>query len=268
MGTLNEAAQALHLSKKRRRTSRETTPKSLGLHVSDRDSKTHLLHWKIDPYSVEPHITLHYLNLFFAHLNGAIQRMFPRQQFMNWVRTSDTKRSEELMLLYAILAAATNFSLRSDKKEEGKLFSEIAEQGLKERRNDLDLMLVQTHLFLGIYHLAGIDNVDGWDYCATAGRIALKLKLNNEHSISAMINQSTTFFRLDRFSLAECMRRTYWSIFLMDVSIPFPDIPSKISFCSWQPSATNYLVATLVWHTCKRRTYYYACHVTTTFTKT
>ena len=138
---------------------------------------------------------------------------------MDWIRDSKVKSPDELMVLYSILAASTNYSTRPSKDEEGKLFFEIVEQAVEESKNDPGVMLVQTHLFLGFYLLAGVDPGNGWEECATAGRMAMKLKMNSEQHITALDNQDLSRFGLGPSTFVECKRRTFWGAYLMDVSV-------------------------------------------------
>jgi hypothetical protein len=70
--------------------------------------------WSADPYAVDRDLTMAYTRKYFDHVDSATTCMLPKNAFLRWIRESHKKTEPERMLLYAILAMGTVFSLRPD----------------------------------------------------------------------------------------------------------------------------------------------------------
>jgi hypothetical protein len=176
--------------------------------------------WSSDPYAVDPGLILHYLELYFTHVNEVTYRMFPRTPFLRWLRDGGKRSSGELMVLYAMLTIASVFSPRPERKAEGGRFATIAGAAVGNHFGAFTLQLVQSRLLLALYHHALGDADKSYDYGGLAFRAAAGLRLNLEAGVSDFDDDAALDYGLSRHGLEECHRRTFWSAFLMDVSLP------------------------------------------------
>ena len=172
-----------------------------------------------DPCLIDHDLALQYIDLYFLNVNAASCRLFPPDTFKHWMRTAKNKSSTELMVVYAMLAVASVFSTRQHSKSEGKVFAGIAETAVERRHGRPNLQLVQSRVLLALYHSALGDQTKAWGYCASAASTTTCLQLDLDEAVTDRGDDGALFcFGLNRHGLAECHRRTYWSVFLMDVS--------------------------------------------------
>ena len=178
----------------------------------------------IDPYFVDSDLTLHYMDLFFLHMNAGSYRLFPSKAFLQWMQMEKQKSRSELSVVYAMLALASVYSSREDSSTDGRTFARIAEIAVERTRDRLDLQLVQTRMLLAIYHSALGGLVRASEFCALAvnATACLKLALDQESVVDDDNDDDISTFGLHGSALVECQRRTYWSVFLLDVSRPHP----------------------------------------------
>ena len=174
------------------------------------------------PYKVNPATTQHYLDLYFAHVNLTIYCMLPREVFWHWLKESSNKTAADAMVIYAMLAVGSQFSKREAREFEGSMFAEISTAGVQLNLGKFSLQLVQARLLLSLYHFSTGDSLLCWDYCGSAIRAALGMRLNLEDGIADMLKGNITVYDLNRPAFAECCRRTFWSAYLMEVSIKIP----------------------------------------------
>jgi hypothetical protein len=149
--------------------------------------------------------------------------MFPRQPFLKWVETNHEKSLDQLMLLYSVLAMGSVFSLDPDHKALGKRFAAIAAYATEKRFGKFTLQLCQSRLTLALFNFARGRAQEAWDFCGAGLRALSALKLNTEQGIRELFETPADAlgepeYGLDRRTLEECCRRTFWSGFLMDVS--------------------------------------------------
>ena len=201
------------------------TPDSIPVEVPDmhQDSIMDVIdplasNWRTDPYHSQPELVMHYVDLYFTHINSATYRMFAREPFLHWLQYAKGKSSDELMVLYSMLAMGSTFSNLETRKSEGSLFARVARYAVEKNHGQFSLQLAQSRLILALYHFSVGDGAKAWDYCGSAVRVAAGLKMNLEQAIVAIVNDAPLDFGLNRSGLEECYRRTYWSTFLMDVS--------------------------------------------------
>ena len=181
--------------------------------------------WRTDPYHSQPQLVMHYVDLYFTHINSATYRIFARDPFLHWIQHTKRKSSDELMVLYSMLAIGSTFSSLETRKSEGSLFARVARYAVEKNHGQFSLQLAQSRLILALYHFSVGDGAKAWDYCGSAVRVAAGLKMNLEQAIVKIVDDAPLDFGLNRYALEECYRRTYWSTFLMDVSPYFPSPP-------------------------------------------
>ncbi|MCJ1382054.1 hypothetical protein MMC17_005166 [Xylographa soralifera] len=172
--------------------------------------------WRTDPYHSQPQLVMHYIDLYFTHINSATYRMFARDPFLHWIQHTKRKSSDELMVLYSMLAIGSTFSNLETRKSEGSLFARVARYAVEKNHGQFSLQLAQSRLILALYHFSMGDGAKAWDYCGSAVRVAAGLKMNLEQAIVKIVDDAPLDFGLNRYALEECYRRTYWSTFLMD----------------------------------------------------
>lgn len=177
--------------------------------------------WKTDPYEVYPESTVHYMDMYFTHINAATYCMFPRKPFMHWVETCREKTPDDRMIIYSLLAMGSIFSPKAERKSHGKHFGNIARYATEKSHGKFSLQLVQSRLILALLHFSLGDSMKAWDFCGSALRVACGLKLNLEEGILDIKDDQILDYGLTKEGLVECHRRTFWSAYVMDVS------------CSW-----------------------------------
>ncbi|KAI9731915.1 MAG: hypothetical protein M1834_004366 [Cirrosporium novae-zelandiae] len=171
------------------------------------------LEWHNDPYRTDPELVEHYLDLYLRYINAGIYTIFPVERFRGWVRISQNKSYEDLMLVYSILALGSVFSERVEREICANRFVEIARFAVEHCKNHFSLQLVQSRLILALYYIAQ-DEVDtGWDFCGSAVRAACGFELNNEPPDK---EDQSFEYGLTKIGSDECHRRTFWSAYLLD----------------------------------------------------
>lgn len=179
----------------------------------------HSFDWSNDPYDVNPDITMHYIETYLVHINAATYRIFPPVPFRQWLKSERAKSSDDLMLVYAILAMGSIFSSRAERKHEGSLFGKIAQYAVEKNLGNYSLQLIQSRLLLAFFHFSLGDSHKAWDYGGMGFRVTSGLKLNLEEGITNINDDDIMDFGLNRNALEECRRRTFWAAYMMDVSI-------------------------------------------------
>ncbi|MCJ1473635.1 hypothetical protein MMC13_002286 [Lambiella insularis] len=172
--------------------------------------------WRNDLYRTRPQLVMHYMDLYFTHVNSATYRMFSRDTFMDWMRSTVHKSLDELMVVYSMLAVASIFSNQDTSRSEGSAFARIARYALEKKHGHFTLQLAQSRLLLALCHFSTGDLTKAWDYCGSALSVAAGLQMNSEQGILKNTEGTPLDFGLNRHGLEECYRRTYWSAFVMD----------------------------------------------------
>jgi len=172
-----------------------------------------------DPYQFEPDGTMLFLNLFFAQSAREVHMLFPRESFTRWVRTCETKCQSECMVLNAVLALGSAFS-RNEFTSFARLCLDRATQAAANLYGQFSIALIQTRLLLATCsHLRGEDSLT-WEYSGSALRAVSALGLNVEEGLGGVLSDSARpQFGFTREQSRECKRRTFWTAFLMDVSV-------------------------------------------------
>ena len=163
-------------------------------------------------------MTEHYLHHYFIHINATSYCIFPREKFLEWVRTDREKTQAEKMLIYAMLAHGTIFSSRSAEARDSdrKFFEKIARGAMGKSVGRFSLPMIQTRLILGLLNYALGNGFRAWDYCGMAIRAACAMKLNVEKGVQDVKEGERADFGFDKATMIECRRRTFWSAYIMD----------------------------------------------------
>lgn len=179
-----------------------------------------VLEWRNDPYRTRPHLVMRNMDLYFTHVNSATYQMFSRELFLDWIRDEQRKSLDELMVVYCMLAMASMFSNQDIGRSEGSVFARIARYAVDQNHGKFNLQLAQSRLLLALYHFSLGDAARAWDYCGSALSVVAGLQMTSEQGILKNAADKPLDFGLNHYALEECYRRTSWSAFLMDVSIP------------------------------------------------
>ena len=206
--TLSEASNALQ----------HEAPGSLPEPIPHHSPNVDALNGDLDPFEAMPDMTEHYLHHYFTNINMTSYCMFPRDKFMEWLRTDRMKTQAEKMLLYAMLAHGSIFSGKVAKvrNSDHKLFERIARGAMGKSAGKFSLPMIQTRLILALFHYGLGNGFRAWDYCGMAIRGACGMKLNVEKGLQDMAGGERNDFGFDRGTLIECRRRTFWSAYIMD----------------------------------------------------
>jgi hypothetical protein len=172
--------------------------------------------WDQDPFEFDERMTEYYLDRYFTKVNNTTYCMFPKGPFMKWVRRCRNKTSWDKMLLYAMLAKGTIFAINPRRNADGKAFSQIAHRAIGESAGVFNLQVVQTRLILALYNFSQGSPSKAWDFTGAAVRAACGMKLNVEEGIVDIKNDQILDYGLDKATLIECRRRTFWSAYIMD----------------------------------------------------
>jgi hypothetical protein len=175
----------------------------------------------MDPYPISP-LTMEYLDLYFAYINQATYTMLPKAPFLKWVRHCHEKTLDDKMILYTLMGMGCRFSARKESVAHGKRFLQIARDAEQNSFGKFTLQLVQARLLLALLNFSLGNPSEAWDYCGTAVRAACALNYNSEEGVTSQSQLLDLEYGLNGRTLAECRRRTFWSAYVMDVSIlPF-----------------------------------------------
>lgn len=222
--------------------------------------------WVNNPYLVDPDVTMHYMETYFSHINAATYRIFPRKHFLHWVKSETVKSSNDLMLIYTMLTMGTVFSSRSERNHEGPTFSKIAVYAVGKNHGNYSLQLVQSRLLLAFYHFSIGDTAKAWDYGGMGFRVASGLKLNLEEGVTDITEDEMIEYGMNRHALAECRRRTFWSAYMMDVSVLQED--RRILAYANNPHSALAAFAPLVYVLYMTKTHSFVSRVMRTFMRT
>ncbi|ERF75884.1 hypothetical protein EPUS_01250 [Endocarpon pusillum Z07020] len=178
----------------------------LGLQAAD---------WNLDPYPISP-VTKGYLDLYFAHVNQGIYYIFPKGPFLTWVGDRREKTLDDKMLLYAMISMGCSFSTHKESVVHGKRMLQLARYAEQNSVGRFTLQLVQTRWILSLLKFSLGDFSEASDYCGAAARGVCELKFNTEYGVVERLNTHGCEYGLDRRTMAECQRRTFWSVYLLE----------------------------------------------------
>jgi hypothetical protein len=170
--------------------------------------------WKEDPFFKDPNLTKELLNLYFKHINPDTYSIFPRDQFLRWIERDPEKSPEDLMVIYSILTLASRF-YSGDR--DLTAIQAVSHYAVGRQSSPFSLQLVQSRFFLAFSEYGFGRKDSAWDMCGSARRAASAIHLNLEEM--AVADRSAPPFGLSSNSYAECRRRTFWALYIMDVSL-------------------------------------------------
>ena len=176
---------------------------------------------------IDSEVAQDFLEAFLDHINDEMYQMFPRELLQTWARNSGHRTCQDLMAISAMLALGSVFSSRSDKSIQGASFCNVAKAAMEESYGEFCLQLVHSRLLLSLYYLALGRQDISWDYGGMAVRAALALRYNLESQCQIICGDEESTYGLNRFALAECKRRAFWSVYLLDVSHSPDKLPGK-----------------------------------------
>lgn len=193
---------------------RSATRQQLSPRLSHQSLDWYARQAETNPFDTNEALALDLLDTYFAHIGSTTYCFLPEQHFRRWVTDRSIRKStDDLLLIYSVLAMATTYSTRDDIKDRGEEFAAICRYAANGR--EFTLQLVQSRLLLSMYYFAIDVSHDAWDYCGGALRAATGLNLNLEIDESEK-DSGVSIFNLNRYGYAECRRRTFWSCYLMD----------------------------------------------------
>ena len=194
------------------------SPKATTSSAHRRQQSETLYEWEVDPFSIDPGLTTHLVNLYFAHINNSTYCIYPRGHFLNWLHGHRDKCQNERMVLYAMLATATIFA-EEGHSGVGKQFASIAGNAVSSQYGKHNMAIAQTHMILSLYHFAKGTNDMAFTHYGSAVHSVRHQRLNMESSVmddSSTLGQSRREFAMTKNQMAECKRRTFWSALFMD----------------------------------------------------
>lgn len=173
-----------------------------------------------DPYTADPELTIQLLDFYFTHINEATYSLFPRNHFLYWAKSRPKASRQERLVLYAILAVGAIFA-DDHGSEMGKQYVQIATNAVDHGVGKPNMCTVQARFLLALYHLAIGDDDAAWDFVGRAVResTSAQLRLNTEGDYeddAESDDHHALDFGFTRRQQAECRRRTFWSIFMLD----------------------------------------------------
>lgn len=168
--------------------------------------------WNTDPFEVDANATMRLLDMFYAQHMTMNNRIYPRSTFERWIRDCRSKSQDELMLLYSLLALGSAFG--KDEGTFGTVCAERAGKAVAAKFGRFSLPLIQSRLFLGVYHHAQGRNDLFWEYGGAMLRALSAENLNTEEG--CVQQSSSSMFGLNEEQFKECKRRTFWAAFVLD----------------------------------------------------
>lgn len=213
--------------------------------IKDLDSQDSLANdWRVDPHTADPESTIHFTETYFTFVNDHLYYMFPRRQFLLWLKSCRTKSPDDAMLIYSIMALGCIFSDRPDRIAAMKRYSRTARYALEHSQHSLSLQLAQSQIITSLWYLAIGALVKSWDAAGAAVRTVCGLRYNVEMG-GVIVEQSRSCeYGLHPQALIECRRRTFWIAFLTDVSSIFSYAQNPLLY--FLLSISNYFIASVM----------------------
>lgn len=177
--------------------------------------------WASDPIEVDPEATVHYVERYFACINDGLFQLLPRKPFLLWLKSCRTKSLDDKMLLYSVLALGSIFSDRPERIVAGKRFFTTAKYAVDKSQHRLTLQLAQSRIILSLWYSAIGALTNAWDFIGAAARAVCGLRYNVEPDGPVIGANQVCEYGLHPQALIECHRRTFWAVFILDVSYLF-----------------------------------------------
>lgn len=173
--------------------------------------------WATDPYEANPEAMSHYIEKYFTYVNDGFYYIFPKRNFLEWLRSCRTKSPDDKMLIYSMMAMGSVFSDRPDNILAGKRYSKTASYAVEKSQHALTLQLAQSRIILSLWYYSIGALVKAWDLIGAAVRTVCGLDYNIEAEGLTRDTSQTCEYGLQPQSLIECRRRTFWVAFILDV---------------------------------------------------
>lgn len=170
----------------------------------------------IDPFRVSRKTTETYLDAYLNNVNSSTFSLVPASAFVKWVENDNDKSPASKLVLYCMLALGAVFAKNSERTGHEQKFASIALEGVTQFFGQFSLQLIQARLIFALYEFHNGRKERAWDLCGAAIRSAGAMKLNSEEGISEQLYAARPAYGLSHSVLAECMRRTFWSAFVME----------------------------------------------------
>jgi len=122
-------------------------------------------------------------------------------------------------VLYAVLALGSLF-IRNEFSTFAKTCAERAGKAVSRIDGKFGLAVVQARLLVAEYNYLIGDDSTGWELSGSALRVISAMRLNSEEGCAKDLEEDARQnYSFSREQLKECRRRTFWTAFLIDVSI-------------------------------------------------
>ena len=217
-GPISPKADRKFRTMKASRTAPESRPDIPSWDDSSVKATNVTYHWHLDPYVIDRELTVQFVENYFTYVNNTTYRMFPPQLFLRWVQHSHKKSAVERMALYAMLAVGSVFSDDIKHHKQGSLLATIAQDAAEKSQGEFTLQLVHSRLLLSLYFIALGEPRKAWDFAGAAIRAASGLGFHLESDCLLEIESEENSYGLSKFAIAECRRRCFWTVFMIDVS--------------------------------------------------
>lgn len=145
----------------------------------------------------------HLVEVYFTYVYSQTYAFLHRQTFI------ETLHKQPPVLLLSLCAVAARFSEIYNRHEEE--FARQARSLIFENYDNYCVEVVQSMIHMGLHDFGSSNGDKAWMFCGMAVRMGTALNLNLENGRAKMMLQSPV--------AREAARRTYWSYYLMDVSI-------------------------------------------------
>lgn len=167
-----------------------------------------------DPYAVDPELTVHLVEMYFAHVDNIV---LPRLHILQWLKTSPNKCTNEKAILYAMLATGSVFAGPSYEKV-GKECSRIANTPMTHQTGTIRVSSIIRKLLQACYHYTQDDHENSAECVGSAARKVATMHLNTEDGcLEDASSEGQRFeFGMSATQLTECKRRLFWSVFKCD----------------------------------------------------
>lgn len=173
---------------------------------------------RIDPYDADPEATMYFLELFFHHRNASPYVTWPRNHFFAWTRNCRTKSPDDIMILYALMALGSVFSLENNAKDIGERCYQVAYSLERERADRPSLQMMQARSALLLFNFAKGNFEGTFEYTAHSIRTATSMRYTDENRLADVDgNQDAYDFEMNAAQLKECRRRSFYITYFIDV---------------------------------------------------
>lgn len=153
----------------------------------------------------------HLIGVYFTYVYSQTYAFLHRQTF------TENLYKQPPVLIFSLCAVAARFSDRFSKYEED--FAGPARKLIFENYDNYSIEVVQSLVHMGLHDFGSSNGDKAWMFCGMAVRMGSALNLNLENGHAKTVIKSPI--------AREVARRTYWSYYLMDVSIFQAKLASK-----------------------------------------